>query len=186
MGEDLSAIFENHRRSLLKVSEENFFDVNVDIVEEASSRDVAVIYVATKKPYLHLKKALKEQDVDQDPVHFVDCIIRTVTNEKLPEDDDVLYLKRSDDLGNISTGISVKAQHASAKRAVLVIDSLAALLATHDTKDVARFIANVQERLETTEMNLVLFDEGRAVEDKIGKEIYDVVDTVIFLRRRSE
>lgn len=183
MAQGLSEIFENHRRSLVKVDEEDFFDVNVEIVEEASSRDIAVIYVATKKPYLHLKKALQERGVEQDVVHFVDCVVRTVTNEKLPgDDDDVLYLKRSDDLGNIATGISAKAKHASARQGVLVVDSLAALLAAHDTEDVARFIADIQERLETTEMNLVLFDEGRRVEEEIGQEIYEVVDNVIFLR----
>lgn len=185
MAHELSDVFGDHRRSLLKVDAEDFFDVNVELVKEASSRATAVIYVATKQPYLQLKQALQEQDVEQDPVHFVDCIIKTVTNEKLPGDDDVLYLNRNADLRNISTGISIKAQHASEKRAVLIIDSLAALLAAQDTDAVAQFITDIQERLETTEMNLVLFDEGQTVEDMIGQEIYDVVDNVIFLRGRS-
>lgn len=187
MREKLSEVFENHHRSLLKVDKEGFFDVNVELVEEASNRDTAIIYVATKKPYLMLKKALKENGVEHDALHFVDCIIKTITNEKLPDkDDNILYLKRTDDLRNISTAVSTVENTASKKKAVLIIDSLATLLAAHGTKDVARFITDIQERLNTTKMNLVLFDEGRDVEDKIGQEIYDVVDNVIFLRRRSE
>lgn len=185
MDNKLDRVFENHHRSLLKVDEDNFFEVNVSLVEEATNRDTAVIYVATKKPYLLLKQALQEHGVDMDVVHFVDCIVKTITNEKLPDDDDVLYLKRTGDLKNISTAVSTKATHTSYTDAVLIIDSLAALLAAHGTDDVAQFITDIQERLDTTDMNLVLFDEGREVEDQIGHEIYDTVDNVLFLRRRS-
>jgi KaiC/GvpD/RAD55 family RecA-like ATPase len=186
MAQDLETVFEDNMRSLLKVEADGFFDVNVSLVEEATDRDTAVIYVAVKKPYLMLKKELKEQDIGMDVVYFVDCIVRTVTNEKLPQDDeDVLYLKRTDDLRNISTAVSTKAQHASHRDAVLIIDSLAALLATHSTDDVIDFIRDIQERMKTTEMNLVLFDEGRDVEDEIGQILYDIVDNVLFLRGRS-
>jgi KaiC/GvpD/RAD55 family RecA-like ATPase len=182
MGQKLAAIFENSQCSLLKVEEDQFFEVNVTLVEEASGHNTAVIYVATKKPYLMLKKELQQQGVKTDTVHFVDCIIKTVVNEKIPEEDDVLYLERTEDLRNISTAVSTKAQSMPERNAVLVIDSLAALFTSHSTKQVADFISDLQERLETIEMNLVLFDEGRAVEEKVGKEIYDIVDDVLFLR----
>lgn len=186
MAQELSQVFENHHRSLLKVDEEEFVAVNVELVEAASSRDTAVIYVATKKPYLLLKKALREHGVDLGVVQFVDCVVRTITNEKLPDDDDVLYLKRTDDLRNIGTAVSAKAQQTSHTKTVLIIDSVAALLAAHPTEKVAAFINDIQERLDTTEMNLVLFDEGRLVEDEVGQELYATVDNVLFLRGRSQ
>ncbi len=185
MMQEFETVFDEHH-SLLKVDEDGFFDVNVELVKEASNRDTAVIYVATKKPYLMLKNALQEHGVGMDAVHFVDCIVKTITNEKLPEDENVLYLKRTDDLRNIGTAISAKAQHTSHDKTILIIDSLAALLSVHPADKVAAFITDIQERLDTTEMNLVLFDEGRTVEDEVGQEIYDIVDNVLFLRGRSQ
>lgn len=186
MTQELSAVFENHHRSLLKVDEDEFLETTVSLVKEASERDITVIYVATKKPYVRLKDELEKQEVTMNSVHFVDCIIKTLTNRKVPEEENVLYLNRTDDLRNISTAISATANTRPGQNALLIIDSLEALLASHPTQHVARFLTDIQERLETTEMNLVLFDEGRIVEDEVGQEIYDVVDNVLFLRGRSE
>jgi archaellum biogenesis ATPase FlaH len=181
MAQKLATLFEEQQRALLKVDEDDFFDVNVALVEEASDHDTAVIVVATQKPYIMFRDALQDHGVDMDEVHFVDCIVKTLTNKKVPEADDVLYLKRTDELRNISTAVFTKAQ-STGQKAVLVIDSLKALLAAHDTSDVTAFIQDIEERLDTTEMNLVLFYEGHDVEEEIGQELYDIVDNVIFLR----
>lgn len=185
MEQAISAVFEDNNRSLLKVDDDDFFDVNVSLVEEASGRDTPVIYVATKRPYLMMRDALQENGVEHDIVHFVDCIVKTLTNEKVPEDEGVLYLNRTDDLSNISTAVSSIDISTGKKGTVLIIDSLAALLAAHPTEKVARFITDTQERVETTEMNLVLFDEGSSVEKEVGKEIYETIDNVLFLRGMS-
>lgn len=178
----LDDVFEDHHRSLLKVDDDHFTDVNVSLVRKASEENAAIIYVATKKPYLVLKDELEEEGVSLRSIHFIDAVINTVTNLKVPREDGVLYLERTSNLQNISTAISTKANSTSSDNVVLVIDSLKALLAAHTTAKVAEFVKGIQERLDTMEMNLVLFDEGRAVEDRVGEEIYDVVDNVIFLR----
>lgn len=178
----LDEVFADEHRSLLKVDEDEFLDVNVSLVQKASEENAAIIYVATKRPYLLLKEELQDEGMSLRSVHFIDAVVETVTNLEIPEEEDVLYLKRTGSLQNISTAIFTKANSASADSAVLVIDSLKALFSSHSTEQVAAFITGIQERLDTTEMNLVLFDEGRDVEDLVGEEMYDVVDTVIFLR----
>jgi archaellum biogenesis ATPase FlaH len=183
MGEGkLGDVFEDEHRALVKVDEDAFFDVNVALVRQATEEEAAIIYVATKKPYLMLKKKLQDAGVSLRSIHFIDGVIETATNLEIPKEEDVLYLDRRSDLNNISTAVFTKAHAVAADEAVLVIDSLKALLASHSAAQVADFITGIQERLETTEMNLVLFDEGRDVEELVGEEIYDVVDTVIFLR----
>lgn len=187
MKQELEAVFEDQHCSLLKVDEDRFFDINAEMVREAYERRRHVIYVAVEKPYLMLKKKLKEKGISSGRVHFVDAIIKTITNEELVEDDKdkVLYLKKTGELRNISTAILSQARRASSSKKLLIIDSLEALLASHDDDKVKDFLLNIQEMLDTVEMNLVLFDEGREVEDAVGKEIYSMVDNVIFLRGES-
>lgn len=182
MGQELTDVFGGSHRSLLKVDDDQFLDINVSLVKEAVDRDITVIYVAAREPYLLLRDRLEEEGVELTEVHFVDCIIKTITNKKLPEQDGVIYLKRTDALRNISTAVSAEANTVQHRDILLIIDSLKALLVSHTAKEVARFLDDIRERLNTMEMNLVLFDEGREVENLIGKEIYNAVDNVLFLR----
>lgn len=49
MDNRLATVFAENRGSLLKMDQDGFFDVNVELVKEASSRDTAVIYAGATR-----------------------------------------------------------------------------------------------------------------------------------------
>ncbi len=182
MRQKLKDVFEDGNRSLLKIDDEQRLDVDAALVDLAHEKNTGIIFLCLEDTYLKVKKQLRDQELSETHVKYIDGITKIIVNKDVPQDDKVTYVKRTSNLQNISLSVSVAADFNNVDKVVLVIDSLLVLFMTHTEKQVVSFFEDLQQRMETLHLNLVLFDEGRALEDRIGEHLYATVDNTIFLR----
>lgn len=166
---------------LLKVSPSDYKSSSVSLFKQAAEQDIPIIYVATKRPYVHLNDLLKKNHLTEDTMYVVDAITKTITDEGVVDRDNTTFLDSPQNLTNVSTGVSLMADKLDADHALLVIDSLEALLTYNTERDVSRFLKDLNDRTTTLSLDLALFKQEQETAEEIGSTLYDIVDETIFL-----
>ncbi len=169
---------------LLKVDARDYQAATVSLFKEAAENDMPVIYVATKRPYVHLADVLKKNHLSQDFIYVVDAITKTITDEGVVNRDNVTFLDSPQNLTNVSTAISLMANKLDSDHALLVIDSLEALLTYNVEQAVSGFLNDLNDRTDTLSLDLVLFKQEQTSEE-IGSTLYSIVDKTMLISKEE-
>lgn len=170
---------------LLKISPSDYQRATVSLLKQAAERDVPIIYVGAKRPYVHLRKLLQANYISEDLVYVVDTITKTITDEGIVTSENVAYLDSPQNLTNVATSISVMAEKTDAESALLVIDSLETMLTYNSERDVSRFLDDLNDRTRTLELNLVLFKQDDSMDEQIGSTLYPIVDRILLVSKEE-
>lgn len=179
---EIQSVFESQPDGtvfLMKVTPGAYTALTVSLFEAASDRDMPIIYVGVKRPYVHLKKVLEDHGLPEEDIYVVDTITKTITDEGVVDVANARFLDSPRNLTNISTAISLMAETITAENALLVIDSLEALLDYNTDTNVSRFLEDLNSRTQTLELDLILFKQEQSVDEQIGETLYPIVDELL-------
>ncbi len=166
---------------LLKVSAADYKTSTVELFKQAADNDRPIIYVATKRPYVHLHDLLKKNHLTEDGVYVVDTITKTITDEGVVDRENVTFLDSPQNLTNVGTAVSLTADRMDADEALLIVDSLSALLTYNTERDVSRFLQDLNDRTDTLSLDLALFKQDQKTAEQIGSTLRSIVDKTVFL-----
>lgn len=170
---------------LLKIAAEDYQAATISLLKNAADNDIPIIYVGAKRPYVHLKKLLKNNHLSEEFIYVVDTITKTITDEGIVETEHVSYLDSPQNLTNVATSISVMAGKTGANNALLIIDSLETLLTYNPEREVSQFLDDLNGRTQTLELDLVLFKQDDSMDQKIGETLYPIVDNILLLSKEE-
>lgn len=168
---------------LLKVTAGDFQKATISLMKNAVEQDIPIIYVSVKRPYVHLERMLRDNGISKDSVYVIDTITKTITDAGVVEDGNVSYLDSPQNLTNVGTSISVMAEKMGAENALLIFDSLEALLTYNTERDVSRFLTDLNDRTQTLEFDLALFKQDDSMDKTLGASLYSIVDKFVLVSK---
>ncbi|MDY6777054.1 MAG: hypothetical protein SVU32_00185 [Candidatus Nanohaloarchaea archaeon] len=163
---------------LFLVNPEERLEANLTALKKAVNYEKPFIYIMARYPYPKLQGALDELGALDGTNSFIDAKTKTISQDVDLQQKQVMYMKSPQNLVNVSTSISVASQ--DMEQALVVIDSLSTLNSYNTIDDVASFLENVRERLQTLGSNALIFQDFREGEWP-PEEVLEYVDEVFSL-----
>ncbi|MFH1055245.1 MAG: hypothetical protein V1744_04025 [Candidatus Altiarchaeota archaeon] len=124
----VSAKSENHTAVVT-----NMMDILVN------QRGMGGVYLNITKPYEFIRTAMKEANVPQKDVYFIDCISLTAGKAPQGGDDNVVFVENPSSLEEVSMYLDRMLDRVRKEKKFLFLDSLSSLLIYNTEKSVKEF-----------------------------------------------
>jgi hypothetical protein len=167
---------EENKVVLLVIPNENYNNILINTLKRIMNND-KVCYITLNKGYDALNILFEKNKIKLDNFFFVDCITKTVKQQK--NTNDCIFVSSPNSLVGLSLAISKGVKKQNSK--FIILDSLSTLLIYHKDNIVSKFVQGLTNKFETTDSNVVFTITKKDKESPLFKNLQMFVNKIIEL-----
>ncbi len=162
----------------LEIGTEVYFDVIKGLMSMKDDGRTQMIYVASTVPAGAIINAMDMIGVEADGVKFIDCISNMMTGQQ-EKNEDIVFIESPTMLENIMLKVEFLRRKSTAKKAVVIIDSLNTLHIHNDWKIMGEFLHILVNNLRSRGSIIVILSIKEQQSPEVATLLSLVSDRVI-------